>query len=152
MNIKNGQKVTIHYVGKLKDGTVFDNSRTNNKPLSFTVGEGKVLPAFEKAVSNMNVGETKTILLEATEAYGEINPDAVRIVPKTQFGTTDDLEIGSMVRGQSPDGNPIHATVKLIENDAIILDFNHPLAGKNLDFEVELLDIAELTEETQDDD
>ncbi len=149
MNIKNGQKVTVHYVGTLKDGTVFDSSRTKGSPLSFTVGEGKVLPAFEKAVSNMAIGETKTILLEANEAYGEVNPDAVRIVPKAQFGETFDLEVGAMVRGQSPDGDPIHATVKSIESDGIILDFNHPLAGKPLDFEVELLTVdSENTEES----
>ena len=149
MNIKNGQKVTIHYVGKLKDGTVFDSSRNQGSPLSFTVGDGKILPAFEKAVVDMNIGDVKTILLEAAEAYGEVNPDAVRIVPKTQFGTTDDLEVGAMVRGQSPDGNPIHATVRSIDTNDIILDFNHPLAGQNLDFEVELLSVEETEGETE---
>ena len=146
MNIKNGQKVTINYVGKLKDGTVFDSSKKQGGPLSFTVGDGKILPAFEQGVLGMNIGETKTILLDVEQAYGKVNPDAVRIVPKTQFGETSDLEVGAVVRGQSPDGNAIHATIKSIDIDDIVLDFNHPLAGQNLDFEVELLNVESESE------
>lgn len=146
MNIKNGQKVTINYIGKLKDGTVFDSSKQQGGPLSFVIGDGKILPAFEQGVLGMNIGETKKILLDVEEAYGKVNPDAVRIVPKDQFGETTDLEVGAMVRGKSPDGAPLIATVRSIDTNDIILDFNHPLAGQNLDFEVELLSVEEETE------
>ena len=91
MNIKNGQTVNIHYVGTLKDGTEFDSSRTRGNPLSFKLGGGQILPAFEKAVQQMKVGETKSLSLKPTEAYGEVNDQAVQDIPKTSFGPEVEL-------------------------------------------------------------
>ena len=141
MNIKNGQTVNIHYVGTLKDGTEFDNSRTRGNPLSFTVGSGQILPAFEKAVQQMKIGETKSLSLKPDEAYGDIVPDAIQPVPRTSFAPEVTLQVGEMVSGQSPDGKPIQATIESIDEDVVILDFNHPLAGKDINFDIELLSI-----------
>tara|TARA_R100000315_G_C5184436_1_gene107193 strand:- start:199 stop:627 length:429 start_codon:yes stop_codon:yes gene_type:complete len=141
MNIKNGQKVNVHYVGTLKDGTEFDSSRKRGNPLSFTLGSGQILPAFEKAVQTMDIGERKTFSLTATEAYGEVLAEAIQSVPKTSFSDQVKLEVGEMVSGQTPNGNPIQAKISSVEEETITLDFNHPLAGKDLSFEVELLSI-----------
>ena len=141
MNIKNGQTVNIHYVGTLKDGTEFDSSRTRGNPLSFKLGGGQILPAFEKAVQQMKVGETKSLSLKPTEAYGEINNEAVQDIPKTSFGPEVELVVGNIVHGQSPDGNPLRAVIKEIKEAEVTLDFNHPLAGKEINFDIELLSV-----------
>ena len=141
MNIKNGQTVNIHYVGTLKDGTEFDSSRKRGNPLSFTLGGGQILPAFEKAVQTMKIGERKTFSLTATEAYGEVVTEAVKAVPKTSFAPEMKLEIGEMVSGQSADGRPVRAKISSIEEETVTLDFNHPLAGKDLDFDIELISV-----------
>tara|TARA_A100001011_G_C14237861_1_gene811888 strand:+ start:496 stop:924 length:429 start_codon:yes stop_codon:yes gene_type:complete len=141
MNIKNGQTVNIHYVGTLKDGTEFDSSRTRGNPLSFKLGGGQILPAFEKAVQQMKVGETKSLSLKPTEAYGEVNDQAVQDIPKTSFGPEVELTVGNIVHGQSPDGNPLRAVIKEIKEAEVTLDFNHPLAGKEINFDIELLSV-----------
>ena len=141
MNIKNGQTVNIHYVGTLKDGTEFDNSRKRGSPLSFTFGDGKILPAFEKAVQTMTIGERRDISLTATEAYGEVRTDAIQAMPKTSFSSDINLEIGETVHGQTPEGRAVQAKISSIEEDTIMLDFNHPLAGKDINFDIELLSV-----------
>ena len=141
MNIKNGQKVNIHYVGTLKDGTEFDSSRARGNPLSFTVGSGQILPAFEKAVQQMTIGETKSFSLKPEEAYGDIMPEAIQPVPRASFAPEVNLKVGEMVSGQAPDGKPIQATIESIDEDVVMLDFNHPLAGKDINFDIELLSI-----------
>ena len=141
MNIKNGQTVNIHYVGTLKDGTEFDNSRTRGNPLSFKLGGGQILPAFEKAVQTMAVGERKTFSLTPSEAYGEIVKEAFQPIPKASFAPDVDLEVGGMVSGQAPDGKPLQARIQSVEDETVTLDFNHPLAGKDINFDIELLSI-----------
>ncbi len=141
MKIKNGQTVNLHYVGTLNDGTEFDSSRTRGTPLKFEFGSGQILPAFEKAVSSMVIGESKKFSLTPDEAYGQVRPDAVQSLPRTQFGEVDNLAVGIKVTGQNTAGQPIQATVKSIDDDMVTLDFNHPLAGKDITFDIELLSV-----------
>jgi len=141
MKIKNGQTVNLHYVGTLNDGTEFDNSRSRGTPLKFEFGSGQILPAFEKAVSSMVIGESKKFSLTPDEAYGQVRPDAVQSLPRTQFGAVDDLSVGAKVSGQNTAGQPIQATIKSVNDDMVTLDFNHPLAGKDITFDIELLSV-----------
>ena len=141
MNIKNGQTVNIHYVGTLNDGTEFDSSRSRGNPLSFKMGGGQILPAFEKQVQQMSVGERTTFSLKPQDAYGEINDEAVQDVPKTAFGPEVELVAGHMVKGQAPNGQPVQAVIREVKEQEVTLDFNHPLAGKEINFDIELISV-----------
>ena len=141
MKVKVGETVSIHYVGTLDDGTEFDSSRTRDEVLSFEVGSGQLIPGFDDAVSGMKVGQVKKVKLSPEEAYGEVNPEAIQSVPNSAFPADFELQEGLLVQGHSPQGEPVVAKVESIEQDSVVLDFNHPLAGKNLNFEIELLSI-----------
>ena len=138
-----GNNVKLHYVGTLNDGTEFDSSHSRHEPIEFTVGEAHLLKAFENAVLGMTEGETKTVKLTAEEAYGERNEDALQTVPMAAFGPDFDFIIGGTVQGQGPMG-PFLAKIQALEEEAqqVILDMNHPLAGEDLTFEIEMLTIA----------
>ena len=137
-----GQTVSVHYVGTFDDGTEFDNSRTREQSLTFEVGSRQVIPGFELAIQQMTVGETKTIRLESSQAYGNINPQAVQVVPRSSFPVDFQAEIGGMVEGKNNTGQQMVARVEKIEDENITLNFNHVLAGKTLNFDIELLDIS----------
>ena len=141
MNIKNGQRVSLHYTGKLADGTVFDSSRERKSPLHFVFGSGVVLPNFEKAIGSMLVGDKKTFNLTSDEAYGQHIEEAVQALPKEQFGQDLELKPGTPISGTSPDGQPIRAMIISCEDETVTVDFNHPLAGKDISFDVELLSL-----------
>ena len=138
--VKNGNNVKVHYVGTFDDGTEFDNSRTRGQTLDFEVGSERLLPAFNEAVVGMQEGDTKSVSLEAERAYGTIDPNAFQEVPKQQFGDDFVFEVGGMIQGQTPTG-PFLARIHEIQEQNITLDFNHPLAGKDLNFEIELVSI-----------
>ena len=140
MSLATGQNVTVHYVGTLDDGTEFDNSRSRGEPLKFELGAATIMPAFQDIVREMSVGEKKTVSIAPEQAYGPINPEAVRVVPLDKFNTPDELEVGAMVQGQSDTGQRFAAKVEEVTPDGVKLNFNHPMAGKNLNFEIELLD------------
>lgn len=132
--VQPGDIVTVHYVGKLDDGEVFDSSRETGEPFSFRAGVGEVIEGFDKAVLGLSVGEKKTFRLEPEEAYGERDEDLIIQVPAQ--GAPEGLEVGDRVRlGQTP------ATVVGVTEEVITLDANHPLAGEALTFEVELISI-----------
>jgi peptidylprolyl isomerase len=140
MSLTTGQNVTVHYVGTLDDGTEFDNSRTRGEPLKFELGAATIMPAFQDVIREMSVGEKKSVSIGPEQAYGPINPDAVRIVPLDMFNTPDELEVGGLVQGQADNGKRFSAKVKEVTPDGVMLDFNHPMAGKSLNFEIELID------------
>jgi FKBP-type peptidyl-prolyl cis-trans isomerase 2 len=140
MKVENGHNVKVHYKGTLADGTEFDNSRARGKPLNFEVGSPRLIQGFSDAVLGMSKGETKTVTLEAESAYGPVDPNAFQDVPKTQFGEEFTFEVGGMIKGNGPQG-PFLAKIHEIQDENVVLDFNHPLAGKDLTFEVELIEV-----------
>ena len=138
MKVTNGQNVSVHYVGTLSDGTEFDNSRTRGETLNFQLGSGQLLPGFNDGVVGMSVGETKTITLTADEAYGQPQEEAIQDVPRAAFSEDFEFEVGGTVQGSGPAGQFI-AKVQAVNEQVVTLDLNHPLAGKDLTFEVELV-------------
>ncbi len=139
MNVNKGQKVTVHYVGTFDDGTEFDSSRTRGEPLKFELGEATIMPAFQDAILEMNIGETKKVMVEAAKAYGPVNPEAFKIVPLDKFNSPEELTVGNFVHGESDSGQKFSAMIEEIQPDGVKLNFNHPMAGQNLNFEIELL-------------
>ena len=138
---ENGQTVSVHYVGTLDDGTEFDNSRKRGEALSFPLGAGQVLTGFEAAVMGMTVGATKNISIQSGDAYGPVNENAVQTTSRDAFPAEFELTEGLQVQGQGPAG-PVLATVKSFDDATVTLDMNHPLAGKNLNFEIELVSVS----------
>ncbi|MCK9174710.1 MAG: peptidylprolyl isomerase [Desulforhopalus sp.] len=138
MTVKKDDTVQVHYKGTLKDGEVFDSSEGRD-PLQFKVGGGQVIPGFEKGVIGMEVGEKKKIHIPCAEAYGERNPDMMIEAPLDQVPADLEPEVGMMLEVGGPGGELLRTTVCKISETHIYLDANAPLAGEDLDFEVELL-------------
>jgi FKBP-type peptidyl-prolyl cis-trans isomerase 2 len=143
-----GQVVGVHYVGTFDDGTEFDNSRTRGNPLFFRVGERQVINGFETAVMGMSVGETKNFVVTPEQAYGHNDPNLLREVPRNNFPTDFAFKEGMVVEMKSPQGKPFPAQVTSFTQDAVTLDFNHPLSGKTLNFEIELVKTEDSEETT----
>tara|TARA_B100000700_G_C15007025_1_gene839046 strand:+ start:618 stop:1052 length:435 start_codon:yes stop_codon:yes gene_type:complete len=141
--VKEGNTVSVHYKGTLDDGTEFDNSKLRGSTLEFKVGSGQMIKGFDNAVVGMGLGEVKTVTLASNEAYGPVHEAAVRDFPRTAFGADMELEVDAIVHGESGDGQPMVARVAALNEDTVTLDLNHPLAGKELTFEIELVDITE---------
>ena len=139
---KNGDKVKVHYIGTLKDGTEFDNSRTRGEGLEFILGDGKLLKGFNDVVEGLKIGETKKVDLEAKEAYGEYIDEAIITVKKSEFPKEMEFVIKGVVQGQDAQGRPIQGQITKIEEEEVELNMNHPLAGEDLAFEIELLEIV----------
>ncbi|MFC4487726.1 MULTISPECIES: peptidylprolyl isomerase [Tepidiphilus] len=135
---KAGDTVQVHYTGKFDDGSVFDSS-AGRDPLEFTVGSGQVIPGFEQAVEGMAVGQTKTVTIPAAEAYGDRVAEAVLQVPREQLPPDLEPEVGQQLVMQSRDGRQIPIVVVEVTEDSITIDANHPLAGRDLTFEIELV-------------
>lgn len=138
---KKGDKVKVHYTGKLTDGTVFDSSR-DREPLEFEVGGGQMIAGFDKAVDGMKVGESKVAKFSSTDGYGEKNEDMVFTVPKDQLPPEIKPEEGQQLSMQHPSGQQIPVVVTKVEENEIVIDANHPLAGKELEFDIELVAIT----------
>lgn len=139
--IENGRKVRIHYTGTLDDGSKFDSS-AGREPLEFEMGAGMVIPGFEKGVADMQVGETKTIHISAADAYGEHREELVMQFERSQLPEDLEPEVGMALHMQSPQGHPIPVTVTEVNEESITIDANHQLAGENLNFELELVEIV----------
>lgn len=138
---QSGDQVTLEYTGSLGDGTVFDSSK-NHAPLSFKLGEGQVIPGFEKAVMGMQKGEEKEFTLSPAEAYGEANPDLVHQFPRSEFPQGQEPKVGMMMMLGGPGGQQARATITEVTAESVTLDLNHPLAGKALTFKIQLTDIT----------
>jgi FKBP-type peptidyl-prolyl cis-trans isomerase 2 len=138
---KSGDTVRVHYTGTLDDGTQFDTS-LGKEPLEFAMGQGQLLGGFEKAVADLGVGESCTITLPPEEGYGEVNPDMVQKVPRTLMPEGIELKAGMVLQGKTDDGSVNRFTVLSFTDELVTLDANHPLAGKSLTFEIELLEIV----------
>lgn len=136
----NGDHVHMHYTGTLADGTTFDSSR-DRQPLAFTLGEGQIIPGLEKAVHGMAAGETKTVTAPAAEAYGERDPQRVIAVPRDQMPEGGQISPGTQLAMKTPDGQQLPVVITEATDETVTLDANHPLAGQDLTFEVELVAI-----------
>jgi FKBP-type peptidyl-prolyl cis-trans isomerase 2 len=139
--VETGKNVRVNYIGTLNDGTEFDNSYKRGQTLDFTAGVGQMIEGFDKAVLQMNVGEKVSIKLTPDEAYGEKTDEAIVSFPKSSFPDDFVGVAGDRVSGQNDMGQPIEAVIVQVNEADVVLDFNHPLAGQELNFEVELVEI-----------
>ena len=138
--IENGQKVKIHYTGTLDDGNKFDSSEGRD-PLEFEMGAGMVIPGFETGVQDMAVGEKKSIHIPVVEAYGEKREEMVMEFERAQLPEGMEPEVGMGLQMQGPQGQPIPVQITAVAEETITIDANHPLAGQNLNFELELVEV-----------
>lgn len=138
---KAGDSVKVHYTGKLKDGTVFDSSQ-GREPLAFQVGAGQMIKGFDAAVNGMEVGDTVTAEIPAAEAYGESREDLIFDVPKSNLPEDLKPEVGQQLAMTQPNGQQVPVTVSKVEEDKVVIDANHQLAGKDLIFDIELVEIG----------
>ena len=141
MKTKNGDRVKVHYTGKLENGEVFDSSR-DRQPLEFTVGEGNVIPGFEKAVLDMEIGEQKSVEIPPEEAYGPRREELVVEVDRSEFPSHIEPSIGQRLQMQQPEGSVVNLLITDMSDETVTLDANHPLAGMTLFFEVEVMEIG----------
>jgi peptidylprolyl isomerase len=139
--VKANDTVKVHYTGRLSNGTVFDSS-LGREPLEFTIGQKMVIPGFEEGVIGMTVGETRTVSIASQDAYGPYLEDLVGSIRRTQIPPNIDLQVGAMLQMQTPDGGNMLVVIKDLTDEMVTLDANHPLAGKDLAFEINLLEIA----------
>jgi peptidylprolyl isomerase len=139
--VENGQKVKIHYTGTLDDGMPFDSS-AGRDPLEFEMGAGMVIPGFEAGVKNMAVGEKKTIHIPAAEAYGEVREEMIMQFERSQLPEDLEPEVGMDLQMQGPQGQAIPVQITAVDEATITIDANHPLAGQNLNFELELVAVG----------
>lgn len=136
-----GNTVKVHYTGKLEDGTVFDTS-TDRAPLEFTIGQGQIIPGFEQAVIGMQPGETKTATISSDDAYGPHRDDMVIEVDRSHFPPDLEPEVGQQLQLRQSNGQSIVVLVTDVSEQSATLDANHPLAGKDLTFEIELVEVV----------
>ena len=137
--IKNGDNVSVHYTGKLEDGSVFDTSLAEGRePLTVTLGQGQLIPGFENGLIDMTAGEMKTIEIEPENAYGDIKPQMMSEIPLSQV--PEGVKAGDMLQGQNQFG-PVNVVVTEVKESTVVLDMNHPLAGKKLIFDLEVVSV-----------
>lgn len=135
-----GVTVKVHYTGTLNDGSEFDSSR-DGEPLTVTIGQGELIPGFEDALLGMAPGDNKKVTIEAESAYGLRRPDLVQAVPRAQIPPEMELEVGGAVLVRGPDEQPMRLMVRQLSEDSVTLDANHPLAGEDLTFDLEIVEI-----------
>ena len=139
--VKANDTVKVHYTGKLADGQVFDSSVERGEPIEFTMGQGQLIPGFEKGLIDMAVNEKKTITIEKQDAYGEVNEALFQKISKTQLPEDLKPEVGMGLVGANAQGQEQQFRVAKVEEEDIIIDANHPLAGQDLVFDLEVVEI-----------
>lgn len=138
-----GKKLRVHYRGTLDDGTQFDSSYDRGETLEFVCGAGQMIAGFDAAVVDMQEGEKKTVRIPAAEAYGERRDDLILTFPANQVPNIEQIHAGDKLFLQTPSGQPVPATVIKVDETGVVLDANHELAGKDLTFDIELVEVAE---------
>ena len=136
-----GKTVSVHYTGTLDDGTKFDSSYDRNAPLTFTCMAGQMIPGFDKAVENMEVGQTVNVHIPCAEAYGERSEDMVQQVPLANIPNAEQLPVGERIILQTADGQPFQALVVSMDDTYVTFDLNSEMAGKDLNFEISLVEV-----------
>ncbi|RMF60205.1 MAG: peptidylprolyl isomerase [Calditrichaeota bacterium] len=137
---KEGDTVRVHYTGKLSDGTIFDSS-VDREPFQFELGSGQVIRGFDEALLGMSPGETKSTSIPADEAYGPYRDDMVMVIKREQLPEHIEPEVGLQLESVQPNGQSVVLTVTEVTDSSVTLDANHPLAGQDLTFEIELIEI-----------
>ena len=138
--VKPGDTAYIHYTGTLDDGTTFDSSQGRD-PLVFEVGSGQIIPGLDAAIPGMEVGDKKTVNVPCDEAYGPVNPSMRQEVPRSEIPENIPTDIGTRLQMQTQSGQPVPVTIVAADENAVTLDANHPLAGQDLTFDIELVSI-----------
>jgi len=138
---EHGNTVKIHYTGKLGDGEIFDSS-VDKEPLEFTIGKGQVISGFEEGVIGMSVKESKVVNIPADKAYGPHRKEMIAVIDKTQFPPEIEAKMGSMLDVRQEDGSTVSVTITNVSDSDVTLDANHPLAGKDLTFDLQLVEIS----------
>lgn len=136
--IKEGSIVDVHYTGKLTTGEVFDSS-IGKEPLVFTVGSGQLIPGFENGIIGKKIGDKVTVTIQPVDGYGEIREDLYVKVPNEQL--PGPVTVGQSLQAQAPNGTALSVMVKEVNEDHVIIDGNHPFAGRSLVFDIEILDV-----------
>ena len=139
--VKNDDKVKVHYTGTLEDGTVFDSSR-EREPLEFTVGGGEMIKGFDAAVVGMAVGDSKKFTIPADDAYGQRRDEMVFDVDRSQLPEGMEPEVGQHLQTEAEGGHPVILEIVSVADEKVTLDGNHPLAGKDLNFDIEVMEIG----------
>jgi len=138
---KTGDTVKVHYTGRLSDGSIFDTSE-EREPLEFTLGGGRLIAGFDEAVIGMRAAESKTVVLTTEKAYGPHNQEMVMVVDRSRMPSDVKPEIGQNFQIPGPNGNVLLVTVVAVSDSTVTFDANHPLAGKDLTFDIQLVEIA----------
>ncbi len=136
-----GKTVAFHYTGTLTDGSVFDSS-DGRDPLSFTMGQGQIIPGLEAAFQGMTAGDEKTVTVPAAQAYGDHDPKGLQVIPRSNIPDNIPLDPGTQLQMSSPNGQAIPVVVKEVTDTEVTLDANHPLAGQDLTFAVQIVSVA----------
>jgi len=139
MEVKEKSKVKVHYVGKLEDNSVFDSSVAREEPIDIEIGVSQLIPGFVNGIMGLKVGDKKTINIPFNEAYGPVLEDRIQEVDKALI--PEDITLGQALAAQTPEGE-INVVVTKINDETVILDGNHPLAGKNLIFDIEIVEVV----------
>ena len=138
--VENGDNVQIHYTGTFQDGTTFDSSE-GREPLAFEVGSGQIIPGLDAALPGMEVGDAKTVNVPCEDAYGPVNPDMRQAIPREGIPDNIPVEIGARLQMQTAEGQVMPVTVVGVDDESVTLDANHPLAGHDLTFAIEVVAI-----------
>lgn len=140
--MEKGKTVRVHYTGTLDDGTVFDSS-LDREPLEFQVGAGQMIPGFDNAVLEMELGEKKTVHIPAAEAYGEYDERNIVSIPRENFPGAENAPLGVQIALKNASGQMFPAVIKQVTDTEVIVDLNHELAGKDLNFEIEVVEVLD---------
>lgn len=143
MSIQKGDHIQVQYTGTLEDGTVFDSSEKHGgEPLAFEVGSGQIIKGFDEGVMGMETGQEKTLEIKPAEAYGDVNPELVRKVPKEHIPDIDKVKTGMVLVFGTPDGQQFPARIVEMGDTEVTVDLNHPLAGKTLTFKIKIVAVG----------
>jgi FKBP-type peptidyl-prolyl cis-trans isomerase SlyD len=146
MKIAKGNVVGIDYSLHLGDGQVVDASDPG-EPLTYLHGEGQIVPGLESALDGLDVGESKKVVVQPAEGYGELDPEGIQEVPRGAFPPGFEPQVGMELTAEGPDGDPVPFTIRAVKPDALTIDLNHPLAGKTLHFDVTVREVRPATDE-----
>lgn len=142
MTIQHGSQVILHFDLKLADGSAADSTRVNNKPAKLVIGDGNLTPSFEQCLLGLNAGDKKSFTLGPDDAFGQPNPDNIHYLDRDKFAADMPMEPGTIVAFEQPNGAELPGIIRSVEGASITVDFNHPLAGQTIIFDVEILEVA----------